>query len=407
MANITGSGFSTPFLPNSGNPLFDVNSPGFSGSYEISRMDINTPLPIIMQNLSVSLDDATGWTSSSLHITVTGTAVFLTGDLTYSHSSTGTRWDYFSPITATAGHLQVPIHVLDSQVISVTPGVGYYDLAFDTTISASTPTINPPASGAQGALSATQATSSTIRLNTADVELSGITNFLTGVVVHAKAPLALDTPSFGALVSGFGATTASQVDRWTVALTETFPVTPTPNLTQANPDASGVFLVFDNPVNAGTPSFGPAVSGVAVTGVAQISAFEIFLGMTFPSGSSTTVVTVAREASAGLSKKVKLMKFTKLNTPDQLLNRVQDNVDRSLNPVIDVPILDGVLLQSVTLASGSNVINHTLGKTLTGWSIVRQRGVASIYDEQSSNKFPSRTLLLNSSAAVSVDLWVF
>lgn len=100
-------------------------------------------------------------------------------------------------------------------------------------------------------------------------------------------------------------------------------------------------------------------------------------------------------------------KFTKQSTQDPDLNKVQDNLTRTLNPVFNTPILEGNLLQKIPLLTGSNTINHKLGRTLIGWMITRQRGAASIYDAQDLNSMPASTLILISSAPAIVDIYVF
>lgn len=80
---------------------------------------------------------------------------------------------------------------------------------------------------------------------------------------------------------------------------------------------------------------------------------------------------------------------------------------QQLNPVISLPISQGSILENIQLSTGSNTINHLLGRKLQGWYIVRQRSAASVYDTQDSNQRPTLTLLLTSSASVSVDLFVF
>ena len=86
---------------------------------------------------------------------------------------------------------------------------------------------------------------------------------------------------------------------------------------------------------------------------------------------------------------------------------MQTNWSSQINPLLNLPINNGLILQDIVLETGVNTINHKLGRKLQGWFLIRQRGPASIYDEQDSNQFPSRTLILNSSAEVGVDLFVF
>jgi hypothetical protein len=79
-----------------------------------------------------------------------------------------------------------------------------------------------------------------------------------------------------------------------------------------------------------------------------------------------------------------------------------------LNPVINLPLNQGTLLKAVPLVSGSNTINHTLGRKLQGWFITRMRGsFVQVYDTQDSNQMPALTLLLHASGPVVADLFVF
>lgn len=102
-----------------------------------------------------------------------------------------------------------------------------------------------------------------------------------------------------------------------------------------------------------------------------------------------------------------MAKFTKINTPDRLLNQIQDNIGQIVNPLTAIPLNSGNLLQNVMLISGTTAVNHKLGRALIGWFITRQRGAAAVYDVQDSNSTPTLTLDLVSSAQVVVDLFVF
>jgi len=78
-----------------------------------------------------------------------------------------------------------------------------------------------------------------------------------------------------------------------------------------------------------------------------------------------------------------------------------------INPIINRPQNSSTILKSVVLASGDNIIPHTLNRALQGWNIVRIRAAATIYDKQDDNDNPTVSLVLNSSAAVTIDLEVF
>lgn len=78
-----------------------------------------------------------------------------------------------------------------------------------------------------------------------------------------------------------------------------------------------------------------------------------------------------------------------------------------LNALLGFAPNQGWILRNITLANGTTQVPHLLGRKLQGWSLVRQRASASIYDTQDANQTPQLTLSLVSSAQVSVDLWVY
>lgn len=78
-----------------------------------------------------------------------------------------------------------------------------------------------------------------------------------------------------------------------------------------------------------------------------------------------------------------------------------------INPVISNPTNNASVLKDIALITGSTVVNHKLGRKLQGWRIVRIRAAATIYDTQDTNQTPQLTLVLVSSAPVTVDLEVY
>jgi hypothetical protein len=102
-----------------------------------------------------------------------------------------------------------------------------------------------------------------------------------------------------------------------------------------------------------------------------------------------------------------LARIPRVQTEDRVINQLQDNVISTVNPLVSNPLLSGTLLQSVSLASGANTVNHLLGRNLIGWFVTRRNNASTIYDTQNTNPLPSKTLTLTTSGAVTVDLFVF
>lgn len=75
-----------------------------------------------------------------------------------------------------------------------------------------------------------------------------------------------------------------------------------------------------------------------------------------------------------------------------------------LNPLIVNPLNSVRIIENVVLSSGTNVINHGLGRMQQGWFLVDKQGAAEIYR---NGNFNSSTLSLHSDAGVTVNIGVF
>ena len=102
------------------------------------------------------------------------------------------------------------------------------------------------------------------------------------------------------------------------------------------------------------------------------------------------------------------VQLQRLLAGDELLARLQDNVQSAISQITVVDILGGRLIHEVVLAQNEdNEINHGLDKPLKGWIVVRQNAEAALWDSQDDSPTPSKTLTLNTSNDCTVTLWVF
>lgn len=102
-----------------------------------------------------------------------------------------------------------------------------------------------------------------------------------------------------------------------------------------------------------------------------------------------------------------MITIARVQTADREINQLQSNIAQALGPLLSNDQAQGHLLKSIALASGSNSVNHGLGKALTGWSVARLRAQALVWDAQDANPTPDTTLSLVASAAVTLDLYVW
>lgn len=89
---------------------------------------------------------------------------------------------------------------------------------------------------------------------------------------------------------------------------------------------------------------------------------------------------------------------------DKNLTLLQTNWAKQINPILVSPLNNGIFLTTINLIMGDTLINHKLGQLQQGWIITDINGAASIYRSQ---PFNSQTLTLNSTAAVTVNLFVY
>lgn len=77
----------------------------------------------------------------------------------------------------------------------------------------------------------------------------------------------------------------------------------------------------------------------------------------------------------------------------------------TINPVLANPIVNGNLIENFHVGSGNNVINHSLGRKIQGYQVVRNSANVTFYDAESSQ--PSLTFILIASGAATISLYVF
>jgi hypothetical protein len=100
--------------------------------------------------------------------------------------------------------------------------------------------------------------------------------------------------------------------------------------------------------------------------------------------------------------------FKKIDSPDRIVNTLQENVDSVFKQILTQPILNGNIVKNITLTTGvNNIINTGISGKINGWLIIRNRANSVIWDAQDSNPDPMRTLVLLCSANTVVDVLIF
>jgi hypothetical protein len=87
------------------------------------------------------------------------------------------------------------------------------------------------------------------------------------------------------------------------------------------------------------------------------------------------------------------------------VNQIQDHIVQALGPLLNLPLSTSNFLEDLDLTTGSNSINHGLGRILRGWLVANRNAVVDLYEEPSP--FPKKTLVLNASTDAMISLIVF
>lgn len=104
-----------------------------------------------------------------------------------------------------------------------------------------------------------------------------------------------------------------------------------------------------------------------------------------------------------------LIKFLDLTTDDAKLKPILDRLKEIIRVLSTKQILDGQLLENVTLkkyapSSYVNIVQHKMGKTLNGYILVREFPSVNMSEDKPSDE---NYLYLISSLDTTVSLWVF
>jgi hypothetical protein len=99
--------------------------------------------------------------------------------------------------------------------------------------------------------------------------------------------------------------------------------------------------------------------------------------------------------------------FKKLYQENRESQTFQNNVASALNPVLNAPIVNGFLLENISLGVGSNTIAHKLQKQIRGAIVTQKNANSDVYFLQADANAPLINIIVNASVACTVTLWVF
>lgn len=100
-----------------------------------------------------------------------------------------------------------------------------------------------------------------------------------------------------------------------------------------------------------------------------------------------------------------LVSLTRLHTADPQLNQVQDHIVRRVNPALAAEILDGRLVTGVSVGTSATDVPHGLSRPYRGWILTDNNTDCRVWSPSTGDT--SKVIVLQSSAATTISLWVF
>ena len=106
--------------------------------------------------------------------------------------------------------------------------------------------------------------------------------------------------------------------------------------------------------------------------------------------------------------KMALKFLRKVNTTIKDLFHAQENIEQCLKPILNSPVIDGVLIKDIDVGTSDTVVNHKLGRNPLGWIVVKRNENAVIYESATTNNNRDKVLILKaSSATTDTYFWIF
>ena len=100
--------------------------------------------------------------------------------------------------------------------------------------------------------------------------------------------------------------------------------------------------------------------------------------------------------------------FERISVTDPEIQNLQYRLEETLRPVTSSSVIDGNLIEDISLASGTtSKIAHKLDRRPIGWIIVGKDAAQHVYDVNSGKTDLDTYIHLTAGGTVTVNIWVF
>jgi len=104
-----------------------------------------------------------------------------------------------------------------------------------------------------------------------------------------------------------------------------------------------------------------------------------------------------------------MQQFVDIVSKDRSTQELNNNVSRVFASIISNPLLSTItIVQTIVLiANTPQLVNHKLGKLITGFIVINSNAVSSIFQPGTTNPSPTASIYLQSNADVTISVLFF
>lgn len=102
-----------------------------------------------------------------------------------------------------------------------------------------------------------------------------------------------------------------------------------------------------------------------------------------------------------------LKSYQRVDSTDLAVREMQYRLEETLHPITSSEIIDGRLLEDLSLETTATDVPHGLGRAIRGYLPVKLSASATIFDDEASNTNKSEFVRLKASGTVTATVWVF
>lgn len=104
-----------------------------------------------------------------------------------------------------------------------------------------------------------------------------------------------------------------------------------------------------------------------------------------------------------------MIPYSSVNSDNPEVRVLDQRLLAIFNSIIKNPLLNTpTVVKSILLSSGVDTpVNHGLGRVVTGWIIIDKNGSGDVYQSTTTNPIPTASIILKSTATITVSILFF